>query len=235
MFKRWHRDETNQRTDLKLNRTNQPLGHIGFFFWLQRIIEADISEPVGIQYSILSRAAVTWPRCSASAIPRGNQPLCGVLLPRSSGSRTDGIPKGSDAWGRLEPPSPGDRCPELPVYASGVRIRGADGRSSRGLLCSTRLGRDRERGDEDWRPASAGSACQGSAEICASFSGGCGVLLGRGELSASFSGSTMASFLGICMLLVCAAAVLNRWPGLHCISKYICGVRLLNSKSSERT
>ena len=60
-------------------------------------------EPVGI----LSRAAVTWPRCSASAIPRGNQPLCGVLLPRSSGSGTDGIPKGSDAWGRLEPPGIG--------------------------------------------------------------------------------------------------------------------------------
>jgi len=136
MFKRWHRDETNQRTDLKLNRTNQPLGHTGFFFWLQRIIEADMSEPVGIQYSILSPAAVTWPRCSASAIPRGNQPLCGVLLPRSSiGSGTDGIPKGSDVWGRLEPPGIGglssqytppesgsaEPTAEAPVVSSAVR------------------------------------------------------------------------------------------------------------------
>ena len=98
---------TNGRTGPPEAESNKsPLGYRDFFFGkrLQRIIEADMSEPVGIQYSILSRAAVTWPRCSASAIPRGNQPLCGVLLPRNSGSGTDGIPKGSDAGGRLVPP-----------------------------------------------------------------------------------------------------------------------------------
>ena len=158
-----------------------------------------------------SRFAVFYCRVAAAAAPTASQ-------------------KAADVWGRLEPPGIGGLSSQYTPPESGSAEPTGE---APGLYSPVRgsVGT----GSEDWRPASAGSACEGSAETCASFSGGCQVLLGRCELSASFSGSTMASFLGICMLLVCAAAVLNRWPGLHCISKYICGVRLLNSKSSGRT
>jgi len=103
---------------------------------------------------------------------------CGVLLPRSSGSGTDGIPKGSDVWGRLEPPGIGGLSSQYTPLESGSAEPTAEA-----PVVSSAVRGSAGTGSEDWRPASAGSACEGSAEICASFSRGCQVLLGRGKVA----------------------------------------------------
>jgi hypothetical protein len=79
---------------------------------------------------------------------QSNEPLtvfyCRVAAAAAPTASQKAATSGSD----LEAPGIGGQAELLPEsqYASGVRIRGARLSCSRGLLSSTRLGRDRERG-----------------------------------------------------------------------------------------